>query len=205
MLMALHMWAGVPHLFQTRAISHDKALIMVFGRYRSGLRHGHGRLEKDDQLMYDGEWSAGKMEGRGRYTWTGAASGRGCYTVTYEGHLLAGQRHGHGKLIAEDDGSMYEGQWQCNKRHGYGVYTTGKVRYEGEWKEDERTGQGMLSRGSETVYAGQFWRGYWVSLNWHQLRYWLGFIVARIVYPAVGALIVLAIGYCMVLPAPVGG
>ena len=95
-----------------------------------------------------------------------------------------------------------------NRRHGYGVFYApkGEVLYEGNWHNDMRSGQGKLSHnGRKVMYEGRFWRGHWVSFNWYHLRYYLGFLVARVAYPVVGlvaGLLVVALGCLVMLPAP---
>eukprot|EP00878_Enallax_costatus_P034159 GHUV01037818.1.p1 GENE.GHUV01037818.1~~GHUV01037818.1.p1 ORF type:complete len:145 (-),score=16.84 GHUV01037818.1:377-811(-) len=43
------------------------------------------------------------------------------------------------------DGSSYEGEWQADMRHGWGVLTTGDgQQYEGEWKDNQMHGETFI-------------------------------------------------------------
>lgn len=54
----------------------------------------------------------------------------------------------------------YSGQWQSNKRHGYGVLEVpGSFTYYGEWKENARTGYGVLVRKDNTKEEGEWLNG----------------------------------------------
>ena len=165
------------------------------GEYEQGFRHGRGCLEKPDGTLYDGEWKHGHFHGRGKLLWH-AADGS---LVTYEGEFQEALRQGTGKLISLHEGE-YDGQWQANLRHGRGIQISpnGMV-YDGDWQCGERTGQGRLTHADGKVYyKGRLWRGFWLSLNWYHLRYWLGFLVARIFSP-VTALVAAALAAWMTL------
>ena len=51
--------------------------------------------------------------------------------------------HGPGTYKVEDDGSVYEGEFVNDKRHGTGTYryANGDV-YKGEWKDGHQHGRG---------------------------------------------------------------
>ena len=54
----------------------------------------------------------------------------------------------------------YSGQWQRNKRHGYGVLEApGSFTYYGEWKENARTGYGVLVHNDGTKEEGEWQNG----------------------------------------------
>jgi hypothetical protein len=167
------------------------------GSYRNGLRHGVGRLEKNDGFVYDGDWVDGKMHGHCWYCWKDEWG-----KMTYEWEMSYAQRHGHGKILS-GDGSMYEGQWIDNKRHGRGIYQTGSFAYEGEWRDNLVTGWGKLIRDGKMVYEGRFWRGYWVSLNWLHVRFWIGLFFVRIVSPMLLGPLLVALAYVSIIPAPI--
>ena len=79
---------------------------------------------------------------------------------TYNGNQNAiGQRHGHGKCTY-NDGSTYEGEWECGLRHGRGTmrYRSG-AEYDGEWAKGERSGHGVMTYSDrESRYEGQWVR-----------------------------------------------
>lgn len=204
-LVRCDVWCGAVHVRAVRPRAHTYPLcVQVYadgssyvGEYQSGLRHGRGRLHKPDGTEYDGEWRHGKMHGHGSLTRVAAGE-----AFTYVGEFRDAQRHGRGRLRSSCDGSTYDGEWRANVRHGRGRLTTASVVYEGEWCDGERTGRGRLSvRDGTLLYEGRFWRGYWVSPNWHHLRYWLGFLVARVLSPMCGLVVAaaaFAVGYMMV-------
>lgn len=56
----------------------------------------------------------------------------------YEGDFVSGNRAGHGAYFWKNDFSHFGGEWQDNKRHGYGVYTAGDANSLGiYWNEGE--------------------------------------------------------------------
>ena len=99
----------------------------------------------EDGTVYQGEWLAGKMHGRGVLT---LADGG-----TYEGEFFEGRKHGYGKF-KDTEGVEYEGLWADDRYHGEGRYVTQKGNvYEGKWNF------GSLNEGKITtqdwVYEGQ--------------------------------------------------
>lgn len=74
----------------------------------------------------------------------------------YLGDLYRGQRHGRG-VLHEAQGGRYEGQWDCDKRHGQGTYTSKDTEYvyDGEWVSDQKSGHGTeISKSGR--YSGSF-------------------------------------------------
>lgn len=63
--------------------------------------------------------------------------------------------HGTGKLTLAD-GSKYEGNFQCGRRHGHGKWSSGGDVYEGWWRDDAAFGKGRL-----TFATGGFYDGEW--------------------------------------------
>ncbi len=58
------------------------------------------------------------------------------------------------------DGSMYEGGWKNEKRHGYGIWTRPDgTKYAGEWFGDKPDGQGMLTNADGSIYNGDWKAG----------------------------------------------
>ena len=59
-----------------------------------------------------------------------------------------------------EDGSVYEGDWLNDLRHGHGKYTwPNAIVYNGEWKNDSQDGKGQL----EIPSAEYRYDGEWVS------------------------------------------
>jgi hypothetical protein len=53
------------------------------------------------------------------------------------------------------DGSIYEGEWQNNKRHGRGLwFRPDGMKYDGEWKNDKPNGQGTLILPNGKILVG---------------------------------------------------
>ncbi len=76
----------------------------------------------------------------------------------YTGGTKEGMRHGAGRE-KYSDGSVYEGNWSCDKKHGRGVYAYGGRSnkgdvYEGSFYEDKRQGHGVLRYASGSVFDG---------------------------------------------------
>jgi hypothetical protein len=69
--------------------------------------------------------------------------------------------HGKGYLIYSN-GNKYWGQFNHDKRHGYGVFILGKGsewagnKYAGQWKDDMRHGDGTYTFADGTEYTGKW-------------------------------------------------
>lgn len=63
----------------------------------------------------------------------------------YEGYMLHGKRHGHGKLEISDK-SRYEGDWKQNMMSGIGklTYQDGSLAYEGGFLDNKIHGHGIM-------------------------------------------------------------
>ena len=63
----------------------------------------------------------------------------------YIGDKLNDYKHGRGQYYY-NDGSSYNGEWEMNKKSGYGILTSkdGKMIYDGEWLDDIYHGNGVL-------------------------------------------------------------
>ncbi|KOO27401.1 phosphatidylinositol-4-phosphate 5-kinase [Chrysochromulina tobinii] len=76
--------------------------------------------------VYEGEWRAGKKEGRGTL-WH--ANGD-----VYEGEFKAGNMEGHG-TFRYASGDVYDGEWKAGKKEGRGKYRFANgAEYVGTWK-----------------------------------------------------------------------
>lgn len=68
-----------------------------------------------------------------------------------------GRKSGWGRMYYED-GSVYEGEWYDDKRHGQGMFRTAdENRYEGEWQDDKKHGHGKYY----FLDKGQVYEGVW--------------------------------------------
>lgn len=77
----------------------------------------------------------------------------------YEGHFLAGKRHGTGRLVWLS-GTTYTGGWEDDKLSGYGTlqWKSG-MQYQGEWKESKFHGRGTLIWQNGRKYEGGWEEG----------------------------------------------
>jgi len=80
----------------------------------------------------------------------------------YTGWFVNDKKHGKG-LQTYEDGTFYEGDWENDKRNGYGYLsfvcpTTQKTLriYTGWWKDGFPTGSGMKSFAKGGLYRGEF-------------------------------------------------
>ena len=64
-------------------------------------------------------------------------------------------RHGYGFMI-QANGVRYEGQWQFNKHHGHGSYTSPEHDFEGEFVNGKHHGPGITRFKSGNVYEGPY-------------------------------------------------
>jgi hypothetical protein len=77
----------------------------------------------------------------------------------YSGVVLrsTGMPHGLGRMVYEDDGRTYEGDWRHGRWHGYGRATFANGdSYEGEYRFDQRHGRGKYCWSDGRIYDGEF-------------------------------------------------
>ena len=72
----------------------------------------------------------------------------------YDGEWYQDKIQGKGHYIWKNQDS-YIGQWEGNRRHGYGTSKTSKETYEGYFKNDLRDGYGTC------FYEEGKYEGYW--------------------------------------------
>ncbi|MBR4244251.1 MAG: hypothetical protein IKQ14_02515, partial [Candidatus Methanomethylophilaceae archaeon] len=81
----------------------------------------------------------------------------------YEGIIINGKREIKG-IMKYRNGSIYEGQWKNDKRHGRGLYATQNynnpnikgILYEGEFNNDKIEGYGIGKYSSGDQYEGEW-------------------------------------------------
>ena len=107
-----------------------------------GKASGEGRFTwrgNHGENVYQGEFLAGRIHGRGLYRWAVGAC--------YDGELRDGRQHGPGTQTWPR-GGRYQGEWRDGKRHGHGTYIWASgARYEGQWRNDKRHGRGTYTWG----------------------------------------------------------
>ena len=80
---------------------------------------------------------------------------------TFKGRLdEKKQRQGPGVYCEKRTGSIYDGEWKDNSRHGVGVlaFASG-LEYSGEFFKDSIHGQGTITLIDASVYTGSFFNG----------------------------------------------
>ncbi len=118
------------------------------GSYSGGCKDGlaEGRGEASGVAQYQGEFMAGRKQGKGVKTWpTGDR---------YEGDFVEDRKEGRGTYTWGRGslwaGEQYTGDYRNDRRHGHGVYEwPGGDRYTGPWENDVITGAatpGMIAR-----------------------------------------------------------
>eukprot|EP01032_Pedospumella_encystans_P018643 gene18643-biopygen15186 len=158
---------------------------LLEGEFREGrLWIGTGVLIRRNGIEYEGEFREGKMwSGVSRDTsslaetrWVGGSMFLNASDVPQDGsiaqftdekgavfdgvYLSEKKKHGQGQ-IKYLDGSVYEGEWVNNKRHGAGrlTSTAGEV-FEGVFvKGTPVSGKGVLSLSSGSKYEGELVQG----------------------------------------------
>ena len=72
--------------------------------------------------------------------------GKGIYTGTVLSSIYVTLPHGSGRMVYEDDGHTYEGDWHRGHWHGWGraTFSNGDA-YEGLYRDDQRHGQGKYT------------------------------------------------------------
>ena len=147
------------------------------GKFVNGKLNGYGRLIdlfgikcyegnfKDNQLLdgvgkiieinadgskiiYEGDIENMKRQGKGIEKKKDS---------TYMGFFNDDLRHGKGKVIFNDEGSLYEGDFIKGKMTGSGVYTwKDKTTYDGEFLDGKMHGKGLFKWPDGTEYEGNY-------------------------------------------------
>ena len=129
-----------------------------------GLPHGHGKIEFDIGISYEGQFKDGMMHGHGVYLFYPDLEEWADHLLyRYEGEFKENKKCGIGKT-QRANGDCYIGEFRNDVMHGIGRETYGAVEdyYKGEWKHGQKEGIGLY------VYAnGAHYRGEWKSGNKH--------------------------------------
>lgn len=103
---------------------------IVIGEYRDGIPHGIVAIDFTDDETTDLNQYVGKVDKDGLF-----------------------QGIGH---ISWKDGATYDGDFEGNKRHGYGIWRMGKHVYQGEFKDDLRHGLATVRFEDGGIYKGEY-------------------------------------------------
>lgn len=99
-------------------------------RYQGGCRDGlaEGRGEAWGIARYQGEFHAGREQGKGTKNWPSGDR--------YEGEFVGGRKQGFG-IYVWGGGERYAGGFLHDRRNGSGTYTwPGGGVYTGQWRDD---------------------------------------------------------------------
>ena len=142
------------------------------GEWKDGKWNGQGVYTWSDGTKFSGEWKGGASwngtlcdkDGNVTSTYAEGVKKKGVATNVenmewenghYTGEVSSdGEPHGHG-IMTDDDGTVYEGQWDTGTKQGQGTetHTDGSV-YVGEWLVDMEDGTMTYADGS--VYEGEW-------------------------------------------------
>lgn len=109
--------------------------LLIVGRFKNGLRHGHGVFYENNRARkYDGAWALSMKEGIGTETF-----GNG---DTYHGEYSRDKFDGQGELITK--GGKYKGCFKEGLKHGLGTMSfKNGCRFEGNWQGGRMHGKGF--------------------------------------------------------------
>ena len=123
------------------------------GEFVNGLPDGFGTMTFNNYDEYEGQWTAGEMEGHGIYRFYDKVADK-CKNK-YEGGFRNSKFNGLGKMEYSNR-TFYCGEWVAGKRNGYGKlwYPSGDLLY-GKWQNDEIT-TGVFEFADGCKYVGGF-------------------------------------------------
>ena len=143
------------------------------GELVDGVRQGYGVFKFSNYDIYDGDWEAGKMYGKGFYKFYDPIKDK--YASKYEGDFNNGMREGKGKMTYANH-DVYVGSWQNNQRTGNGIcwFGSGDV-FQGIWKFNQMV-RGVFRKANGEVYDGEIKNGkcngfgklFWSNSKWFE-------------------------------------
>lgn len=144
------------------------------GRFVNGRLYGQGKILFVNGDVYEGMFKDGKRCGHGkmqyksirRYNDFGedVVSQKSAGEIeldwaVYDGNWNDNCRHGYGVMKWSDD-SVYKGEWRKDERYyGKMIMVTGN-EYTGYWKHDRFHGKGTLKTDDGHVFEGEFRNGF---------------------------------------------
>ncbi|CAM9288247.1 unnamed protein product, partial [Ascophyllum nodosum] len=122
------------------------------GCFQDDQYHGPGVLRGPGEVMLDGEWKRGKLDGEARCRYKSG--------VSYTGGMRNAEFDGMGKLVFGKRGGLYEGEFKHGVQNGFGIrtYLNGSV-YEGVFRDGVPSGEGTMHYASGDMYVGEWQRG----------------------------------------------
>lgn len=94
------------------------------GDFSDDLFHGYGIYTWGKDRIYEGNWSLGKIDGKGKLKLKD-----GSY---YDGEFKEGKKWGKGIYVWNKD-KYYDGDWKNDKQNGFGVYCKNGKKIRGYW------------------------------------------------------------------------
>ncbi|GAB5368919.1 hypothetical protein AAMO2058_001360600 [Amorphochlora amoebiformis] len=137
------------------------------------LKSGKALAKFSNGDTYDGEYSDGKRNGRGKYTWSNPSNNdeedeeEKKPRSVYRGSYKHGKREGKGTARFADGGE-YRGEWKEGEKSGKGVYFyPNGDSYIGYWSKDKKHGDGIyMFSECKSVLKGDWRDGKMVSGIW---------------------------------------
>ena len=119
------------------------------GQWKGEKRYGQGTCYLSNGGLMEGYWSNGlHLKGRTIYP----------NGDVYEGDYCYRRRHGQGRFQDYKGLYSYQGQWQHDRKYGFGIESTSDgATYEGAFVNDMKQGKGTLRLPAGEVYIGDFW------------------------------------------------
>ncbi|XBI59890.1 hypothetical protein VPH35_040884 [Triticum aestivum] len=132
------------------------------GGWRRGTRHGHGRTLWPSGAVYEGEYSAGFVDGEGTYL-AGPCTSSSSSSSSYKGQWKLDRKHGHG-LQTYPNGDTFDGSWVQGQMEGHGRYTWANGNsYVGTMRNGTMFGKGVLTWSA----TGDSFQGNWLDGAMH--------------------------------------
>ncbi|KAM3214877.1 hypothetical protein ACQJBY_067062 [Aegilops geniculata] len=134
------------------------------GGWKRGARHGHGRTLWPSGAVYEGEYSAGFMDGEGTYVAGPCTTSSSSSSSSYKGQWKLDRKHGHG-LQTYPNGNTFEGCWVQGHMEGHGcryTWANGNT-YVGTMRNGTMFGKGVLTWSA----TGDSFQGNWLDGAMH--------------------------------------
>ena len=97
---------------EKRVYVYKKTKSTYNGEWLGGFRHGKGTMIFSDGTTYEGQWQLGLAHGQGRLE---VMNG-----TLYEGEWSFSRAYGQGRLIDSEDNTQYVGDFERDRKSGFG-------------------------------------------------------------------------------------
>jgi len=146
------------------------------GNFKDGKKHGRGTMVFQNDTYYMGYWENDKFHDKGAIVDN---------TYMYIGSWVNGICKGKGiyELFDPSGKTHYEGEFEENTKHGYGIesYPDGST-YEGYFEQNLKTGKGKFCWKQGFTYVGDFYMNNmegFGTYNWIDERQYTGYHSAK--------------------------